>query len=36
MTTVPARKHALANSRSLRPVGRRLTVSELVTPHGTA
>jgi glycosyltransferase involved in cell wall biosynthesis len=37
MATVPSRVHALANSRSLRAVGRkRLTVSELVTPHGTA
>ena len=37
MATVPARVHALAQSRSLRVVGRkRLTVSEMVTPHGTA
>jgi glycosyltransferase involved in cell wall biosynthesis len=37
MATVPARAHALANSRSLHAVGqKRLTVRELVTPHGTA
>ena len=37
MATVPARAHALAQTRSLRAVGRkRLTVSEMVTPHGTA
>ena len=37
MATVPARVHALAQSRSLRVVGRkRLTASEMVTPHGTA
>jgi glycosyltransferase involved in cell wall biosynthesis len=37
MATVPARVHALSNHRSLRAVGgRRLTVGELVTPHGTA
>jgi glycosyltransferase involved in cell wall biosynthesis len=37
MATVPARAHALANGRSLHVVGqKRLTVRELVTPHGTA
>lgn len=37
MATIPARLHAMAQNRSLRAVGRkRLTVSELVTPHGTA
>ena len=37
MATMPARRHALANGRSLRAVGRtHLTTSELVTPHGTA
>jgi glycosyltransferase involved in cell wall biosynthesis len=37
MATVPARTHALASNRSLRVVNRkRLTVSELATPHGTA
>ena len=37
MATVPARVHALAQSRSLRVVGRkRLMASEMVTPHGTA
>jgi hypothetical protein len=37
MATVPARMHAMANSRSLRVVGqKRLSVGELVTPHGTA
>ena len=37
MATVPARVHALANSRSLRAVGRtRLTAGEMITPHATA
>jgi glycosyltransferase involved in cell wall biosynthesis len=37
MATLPARVHASANSRSLRPVARtRPTVNELVTPLGTA
>jgi hypothetical protein len=37
MATVPARAHAVANSRSLHVVGnKRLRVRELVTPHGTA
>ena len=37
MATVPARAHALANSRSLHVLGlKQLTGRELVTPHGTA